>query len=55
MILSKTKSTQSSNTIFSIEIVLVEKKPTLVIWSDHIGLVKFAKDYFQHLWSTAKH
>ena len=35
-------------------LVLGEKKPTLVIWSDHVGLVKFAKDYFQYLWSSSK-
>ena len=34
-------------------LVLGEKKPSLIIWSDHLGLVKFAKDYFQHLWNTA--
>ncbi|MCW4026053.1 MAG: TrmB family transcriptional regulator [Candidatus Bathyarchaeota archaeon] len=34
-------------------LVLGEEKPSLVIWSDHIGLVKFAKDYFNHLWNTA--
>ncbi len=34
-------------------LLLGEDKPSLVIWSDHIGLVKFAKDYFQHLWNTA--
>jgi len=33
---------------------LGEDKPTLVIWSSHVGLVKFARDYFQHLWETAK-
>ena len=32
---------------------LGEKKPDLVIWSNHIGLVKFAKDYFEYLWKTA--
>ena len=26
----------------------------LVIWSNHIGLVKFAKEYFELLWNTAK-
>ena len=26
----------------------------LVIWSNHIGLVKFAREYFQVLWDTAK-
>jgi hypothetical protein len=26
----------------------------LVIWSNHIGLVKFAKEYFELLWDTAK-
>ena len=34
-------------------LILGEEKPSLVIWSDHIGLVKFAKDYFRHLWDTA--
>jgi sugar-specific transcriptional regulator TrmB len=34
-------------------LILGEEKSTLVIWSNHIGLVKFAKDYFQHLWVTA--
>ncbi len=34
-------------------LVLGEKKPTLVIWSDHVGLVKFAKDYFQYLWVSS--
>ena len=32
---------------------LGEKKPDLVIWSNHIGLVKFAKDYFEYLWQTS--
>ncbi len=31
-----------------------EDKPNLIIWADHTGLVKFAKDYFQYLWETAK-
>lgn len=25
----------------------------LAIWSDHIGLVKISKDYFEYLWSSA--
>jgi hypothetical protein len=33
---------------------LGEDKPTLVIWSNHMGLVKFARDYFQHLWESAE-
>jgi hypothetical protein len=33
---------------------LGEDKPTLVIWSNHMGLVKFARDYFQYLWESAK-
>jgi sugar-specific transcriptional regulator TrmB len=40
------------------EVVLLlgeDDRPNLVIWADHVGLVKFAKDYFQYLWSTAKH
>ena len=35
-------------------LLLGGEKSTLVIWSNHIGLVKFAKDYFQHLWKSAK-
>jgi len=31
-----------------------ENKPSLTIWSDHSGLVKFAKEYFQNLWETAE-
>jgi len=31
-----------------------EERPNLVIWSSHMGLVKFAKDYFQYLWNTAE-
>jgi len=34
-------------------LLLGEEKPTLVIWSDHVGLVKFAKDYFQYLWESS--
>jgi sugar-specific transcriptional regulator TrmB len=26
----------------------------LAIWSDHIGLAKFAKNYFEYLWSDSK-
>jgi len=33
---------------------LGEEKPTLVIWSNHLGLVKFAKDYFQYLWNSSE-
>jgi len=32
---------------------LGEEKQTLVIWSNHLGLVKFARDYFQHLWESS--
>jgi len=35
-------------------LILGEKKPSLIIWSDHLGLVRFAKGYFQHLWDTAE-
>jgi len=34
-------------------LLLGEEKPSLVIWSNHIGLVKFAKDYFKYLWNTS--
>ena len=34
-------------------LLLGEKKPTLVIWSNHVGLVKFARDYFQYLWVSS--
>ncbi len=30
-----------------------EQKPSLVVWSNHLGLVKFAKDYFQYLWDSS--
>jgi len=33
---------------------LGEDEATLVIWSNHMGLVRFARDYFQYLWETAK-
>lgn len=33
---------------------LGEDKPSLVVWSNHMGLVKFAKDYFQQLWQSSK-
>ncbi|KPV63773.1 MAG: Sugar-specific transcriptional regulator TrmB [Candidatus Bathyarchaeota archaeon BA1] len=38
------------------EVVLLlgEEKPTLVLWSDHMGLVRFAKDYFQYLWNSSE-
>ena len=35
-------------------LVLGEDKPSLVIWSNHMGLVRFAREYFQHLWESAK-
>ncbi len=31
-----------------------EDKPSLVVWSNHIGLVTFAKDYFQYLWKSSR-
>jgi len=33
---------------------LGEEKPSLVIWSNHVGLVRFARDYFQFLWDSSK-
>jgi sugar-specific transcriptional regulator TrmB len=33
---------------------LGEEKPSLVIWSNHVGLVQFARDYFQFLWDSSK-
>jgi sugar-specific transcriptional regulator TrmB len=35
-------------------LILGENGHPLIIWSDHMGLIKFAKDYFQYLWNTAK-
>ena len=32
---------------------LGDDKPTLVIWSAHIGIVSFAREYFQYLWNTS--
>lgn len=33
---------------------LGEGKPNLVIWSSHLGLVQFAKDYFRYLWDSSQ-
>jgi sugar-specific transcriptional regulator TrmB len=33
---------------------LGEEKPSLVIWSNHGGLVRFAKEYFQFLWDSSR-
>ena len=33
---------------------LGEDKPSLVVWSDHVGLVSFAREYFQFLWDSSK-
>jgi len=33
---------------------LGEEKPSLVIWSNHVGLVRFARDYFQFLWDSSQ-
>lgn len=30
-----------------------EEKTSLVVWSNHVGLVKFAEDYFRHLWNSS--
>ncbi len=38
------------------EVLLIlgeEEKPVLAIWSDHIGLAKFARDYFEYLWKDS--
>ncbi|MCL2287850.1 MAG: hypothetical protein FWC33_01525 [Candidatus Bathyarchaeota archaeon] len=32
---------------------LGDDKPSLVIWSAHIGIVSFAREYFQFLWNTS--
>ena len=32
---------------------LGEENPTLVIWSNHAGLVGFAREYFQFLWDSS--
>jgi sugar-specific transcriptional regulator TrmB len=31
-----------------------EDKLSLVVWSNHTGLLKFAKDYFQYLWESSE-
>ena len=33
---------------------LGEEKPSLVIWSNHVGLVGFAREYFQFLWDSSE-
>jgi len=35
-------------------LLLGEEKPSLVIWSNHAGLVRFAREYFQFLWDSSK-
>jgi sugar-specific transcriptional regulator TrmB len=35
-------------------LLLGEEKPSLVIWSNHVGLVRFAREYFQFLWDSSK-
>ena len=35
-------------------LLLGEEKPSLVIWSNHVGLVRFARDYFQFLWDSSE-
>jgi len=35
-------------------LILGEEKPSLVIWSSHIGLVRIADGYFKYLWKDAK-
>lgn len=35
-------------------LMLGEDKLSLVIWSNHIGLVRFARDYFEYLWNSSK-
>ncbi len=32
---------------------LGEERPSLVIWSNHVGLVGFAREYFQFLWDSS--
>lgn len=32
---------------------LGQDKPNLVIWSNHVGLVGFAREYFQFLWDSS--
>jgi len=32
---------------------LGDDKPSIVIWSAHIGIVSFAREYFQFLWNTS--
>jgi len=32
---------------------LGEEKPSLVIWSNHAGLVRFAREYFEFLWNSS--
>jgi sugar-specific transcriptional regulator TrmB len=33
---------------------LGEEKQSLVIWSNHVGLVRFAREYFQSLWDSSR-
>ena len=35
-------------------LILGESKPSLILWSNHLDLVRFAKSYFYYLWETAR-
>ncbi|MEM2309342.1 MAG: helix-turn-helix domain-containing protein [Candidatus Bathyarchaeia archaeon] len=34
-------------------LVLGDPKPSIMLWSNHLDLVRFAKEYFQYLWEGA--
>jgi sugar-specific transcriptional regulator TrmB len=34
-------------------LLLGEENPSLIIWSNHLGLVRFAREYFQFLWDSS--
>lgn len=34
-------------------LILGESKPSMMLWSNHIDLVRFAKDYFRRIWESA--
>jgi hypothetical protein len=40
------------------EVILIlgqeDEAMSLAIWSDHIGLAKFAKNYFEYLWRDSE-
>ena len=51
--MNKCSEAESSQTDERSYLILGQEDETmgLAIWSDHVGLAKFAKNYFEYLWA----